>query len=278
MNIGWIYSRNGNYDKALEFCNQALAFFRRLKQTAESAMALNNLAVIQEFRGEWDQAEKFNRESIRLVHKLGDQRKLGSFLISAGLLSWKQKKYRKSKSYFNRSYKIMESIGNKFGMANGLLNLGRTYTSEGNFHKALSCLEESLSIFDQIGATAKLCQCCSCLAEAYCLMGRVDQARRFCRRGRKIAAEASYPFDQGKFHILMGQIAEKEQKDGEVHFAKGIEIFTSLGRKYELAIALEQLAHISCNKGNKERGLQHFETARKIFRELGLESVMTVEA
>jgi len=275
MNIGWLHNRNGDYGKALEFCNQALTIFQAEKRDYESAMALNNLAVIQEFRGEWDQAEKLNLKSIRLIHKIGDQRKLGSFCVSAGLLSWKQRKYKKSKSYFNRSYKIMESIGNNLGMANSLLNLGRTYTSEGNFHKALSHLQESLSIFEKIGAKAKLCQCYSCLAEAHCLGSHFEEAKQYCSEGMKIAMEIPYLFDQGKFHLISGQIAAKENRDGEEHFTKGIEIFSSLGRKFELALAFEQLAHANLNKGQKKLGLQHIEAANKIFRELGLEEVIT---
>ncbi len=271
MNIGWLYNRSGSYDKALEFCNQALSIFRSEKRDYESAMALNNIAVIQEFRGEWHQAEKLNRESIRLIHKIGDQRKLGSFCVSAGLLSWKQRKYRKSKSFFKRSYKIMESIGNNFGVANSLLNLGRTYTSEGNFHKALSHLEQSLAMFEKIGAKAKLCQCYSCLAEALCLKGRFDEAKQYCKQGMEIALDVPYLFDQGKFHVIQGQIASKEHRDGEEHFNKGIDIFSSLGRKYELALAFEQLAEAEFSKGREESGRRHLKDANKIFQELGLE-------
>jgi tetratricopeptide (TPR) repeat protein len=166
-NIGWLHNRNGDYDKAMDFfCTRALEIFRSQKSDYETALALNNLAVIHEFRGQWNTARKYNEQGIELMEKVGDQRKLGSFYISLGLLNWKKGKLDKSKNYFEKSAMLMEATGNTLGIASSYLNLGRVYTSEGRLPKAFSYLEKSLNLLQKMGIKSKLCQNYTALAEA----------------------------------------------------------------------------------------------------------------
>jgi class 3 adenylate cyclase/tetratricopeptide (TPR) repeat protein len=271
MNIGWIHNRNGDYEKAMDFCTRGLNIFRQEKNEYETALALNNLAVIHEFHGQWDLAEKCNKESIQLIKKIGDQRKLGSFYISLGLLSWKKGKLKTSKNYFKKSLTLMESIGNTLGMANSSSNLGKVYLSEGNLNKAFSYLEKSLGMFEKMGTKSKLCQNYIALAEAYVEKGELKRATGYCNKGMKIALEVPYPFDQGKICSILGEIAAKENGDGEEHFTRSIEIFSSLGRKYELAVAMDQLGHAKMSKEQKKEGQKYLRDAKRIFKELGVE-------
>jgi class 3 adenylate cyclase/Tfp pilus assembly protein PilF len=271
INIGWLHNRNGDYDRAMDFCNRALNIFRQEKSDYETALALNNLAVIHEFHGQWDLAERYNRESIQLIKKVGDQRKLASFYISLGLLSWKKGSLNKSKNYFKKSLTLMEAIGNTFGMANCSSNLGKVYVSEGNLNKAFSHLEKSLTMFKKMGTKSKLCQTYIALAEAYVKKGDSEKAKDYCNKGMEIALEVPYPFDQGKIHSLLGQLEAKKDGSAEEHFAKSIEIFSSLGRKYELAMVMEQLGQAKISKEQKNEGEKYLKDARKTFRELGVQ-------
>jgi len=88
MNIGWIQNRNGNYDKAMDLCNRALSIFRQKKRDYETALALNNLAVIHEFQGQWNLAEKCNKESIQLMEKPGDISKDRDKIKTLSKLYW----------------------------------------------------------------------------------------------------------------------------------------------------------------------------------------------
>jgi class 3 adenylate cyclase len=272
MNIGWIQNRNGDYDKAMDFCNRALSIFRQKKCDYETALALNNLAVIHEFKGQWDLAEKCNKEGIQLMKKVGDQRKLGSFYISQGLLSLKKGEIKKSKDYFKKSYILMETTKHTLGIANASLHLGKIYSSEDNLHKAFSYLGKSLEMFQKMGTKSKLCQNYTALAEANVKKGDSEKAKDFCQKGLEIAVEAPYPFDQGKIHSLLGEIKKLEGGNAEEHFSKSVDIFTSTGRKYELAIAMEQLGEVKISGGQKKEGEKYINDANRVFKELGVKS------
>ena len=165
----------------------------------------------------------------------------------------------------------MEAIGNTLGMANSSLNLGKVYTSENNLQKAFSHLEVSLSMFEKMGAKAKLCQNYIALAEAYLKEGDLEKAKDQCKEGMEIAIEVPYPFDQGKIHSLLGQIDSKVNGNAEEHFDRSAEIFSSLGRRYELAVVMEQFGECKNTKGQKKEAEKYLKDSKKIFKELGVE-------
>lgn len=271
MNIGWLNNRNGAYDKALDFCNRALEIFRQEKNDFETALVLNNLAVIYEFKGQWNLAKRCNKEGIQLMEKLGDQRKLGSFYISLGLLNWKKGHLNKSKYYFEKSLRLMESVGNTLGIASSYLHLGRVYISEGKLSQAFFNLEKSLNILQKMGIQSKLCQNFTALAEACMKKDDLSAAKEYCDRGMEIAVEAPYPFDQGKIHSILGQIKARENGNAEQYFSKSLEIFKSLGRRYEMALVMQHWGEVKISEGQKEDGRKYVEDAKQIFKEFGVE-------
>jgi tetratricopeptide (TPR) repeat protein len=166
---------------------------------------------------------------------------------------------------------LMEPIGNTLGVANSSLNLGKVYVSEGNLNKAFSYMEQSLAMFEKMGTKSKLCQNYIALAEAYVKKGDLEKANDHCKKGMEIALEVPYPFDQGKIYSILGQIDARVDGNAEEHFAKSVEIFSSLGRKYELAEVTEQLGQAKISKGEKKEGQKCLRNAKKIFKELGVE-------
>ena len=271
MNIGWIHNRTGDYGTARDFCNRALQLFRRGKNDSETAQALNNLSVIYELSGQWDLAEKLNEQSVQLIKKVGDQRKLGAFYISSGLLSWKRGNLKKAKNYFKKSLTIMEPIGSTLGTANASLHIGTLYVTEENLKKAFPLLNKSLAMFQKMGTRSKLCQNHIALAEAYVKKGELEKAEDQCMKGLEIALEVPYPFDEAKIQSILGEIASRTNGNAEEHFLKSMDIFSSLGRKYELALAMEKYGQMKMDKGQTKEGEKYVGDAAKIFKELGVD-------
>ena len=268
MNIGWVYGRMADFDRAAEFNNRALKIFQEKGNDYETAQVFNNLAVIKEFCGQWEEAETYNQESIRLVKKTGDQRKLASFYISAGLLNLKRGATAEAEAYFDKSYTIAEAIGNTLGMANAALNLGKVYTTLDKFAKARACFEESLLLFEKIEARSKLCQNFAAMGDLLIKMRNLDEAKRYCNEGMEIAQEGSYQFDIAKILCLLGEIKMIEGVDATAALSQSVEIFSSLGRKYELATALVQLGQAHLKMGNREEGEKHLKASKEIFETL----------
>jgi hypothetical protein len=113
---------------------------------------------------------------------------------------------------------------------------------------------------------SKTCQNNIALAEVYIKMDDLDKARDYCKKGMEIAIEAPYPFDQGKFYSLLSQVEANENGHAEKYFVKSVEIFSSLGRKYGLAVVKEQLGEVKISKEQKKDGEKYLKDARKYSR------------
>ena len=164
----------------------------------------------------------------------------------------------------------METINHTLGMANASLHLGNVYASEKDFAKAFPYLEKSLEMFQKIGTKSKLCQNYIALAEANIKMGDLKKAKDYCHKGLEIEMDNPFIFDQGKIQFLLGEIESKEGGDAEEHFLKSVEAFSSIGRKYELAEAMQQLGKVKITKGLKKEGEDYLNDAETIFKELGV--------
>jgi tetratricopeptide (TPR) repeat protein len=99
-------------------------------------------------------------------------------------------------------------------------------------------------------------------------MRNLDEAKRYCNEGMEIAQEGSYQFDIAKILCLLGEIKMIESVDATAELSQSVEIFSSLGRKYELATALVQLGQAHLKMGNREEGEKHLKASKEIFETL----------
>ena len=126
-------------------------------------------------------------------------------------------------------------------------------------------------MFQKMGTRSKLCQNHIALAEAYVKKGELEKAEDQCMKGLEIALEVPYPFDEAKIQSILGEIASRTNGNAEEHFLKSMDIFSSLGRKYELALAMEKYGQMKMDKGQTKEGEKYVGDAAKIFKELGVD-------
>lgn len=156
-NLAWVYyERNGQYDAALNLYDQALK--RRMNNTSQRSLILNNMANIYFSRGDFDKAAQLWQESVlsypnyvatkyRLAlvrEKLGqtdealvllDQilAKRPNYLdplILKGVILLKQRQFDEALSYFRRCLKL-KPLGKM-----AMLNIGIGYNLLGRYERA----------------------------------------------------------------------------------------------------------------------------------------------
>ncbi len=66
-------------------------------------------------------------------------------------------------------------------------------------------------------------------------------------------------------------VLARENGNAEKHFSKSLEIFKSLGRRYEMALVMEHLGMVKISKGQNEDGRKYVDDAKQIFKEFGVE-------
>ena len=156
-NLAWVYyERNGQYDTALNLYDQALK--RRMNNTAQRSLILNNMANIYFNRGDFDKAAQLWQEAVlsfpkyvAIKYRLALARKnLGQTdealilldqilakrpnyldpLILKGVILLKQRQFYEALSYFRKCLKL-KPLGKK-----AMLNIGIGYNLLGRYERA----------------------------------------------------------------------------------------------------------------------------------------------
>jgi len=137
-------------DRAEALCEQSLALYRELGDTAGIASSLHLLAAIAWGRGNLAMARSQEEESLALFKELGDKGSVASALVYLGNLIIDQGEYVRARSLLEDSLEMNKELGDTTSIADSLFDLARLcYLSQGDLTQAHTWLEESLALYQE---------------------------------------------------------------------------------------------------------------------------------
>ncbi|XP_020606616.1 tetratricopeptide repeat protein 28-like [Orbicella faveolata] len=178
-NLGKVFTSLGDYDKAKEYLEKALAIRIQIADKEGEANSYGNLGPVFTSLGEYDKAKKYLEKALVINIQIGDKQgeassygNLGTVFTSLveydnakeylekgeatdygnlGTVFTCLAEYDKAKEYLEKALAIEIRIGDKQGEASSYGNLGSVFTSLGEYDKAKEYLEKSLAISIRIG-------------------------------------------------------------------------------------------------------------------------------
>ena len=146
-----MFSSLGEYQKAKEYHEKALAIKREFGDRNGEAVAYGNLGTVFSSLGEYHNAKEYHEKALAIGKEIGDRNgeaahygNLGSVFSSLG-------EYQKAKEYHEKALAIRKEIGDRNGEAVAYGNLGSVFNSLGKYMKAKEYHEKALSIKKEIG-------------------------------------------------------------------------------------------------------------------------------
>ncbi|MCI0489519.1 MAG: CHAT domain-containing protein [Blastocatellia bacterium] len=150
-NIGQVYRKQGELYLALECHLEALRIFRELKKRRSEAIALSNIANVKHKLGETDKAIEYARLSLDAAREVDDKRQMGIKLHNIGTYYLAWEKPREAMDYLNQALAVDRAAGNAFNEAHDLATLGRIHTALDEPYKALDFFDRAMSLHRKIG-------------------------------------------------------------------------------------------------------------------------------
>lgn len=108
-NIGEVYKKMGDYEKALEFL--VLSADLKKNDLSTRAITLYNIAELYIILNNLPTASQFIEESLSLAIKMDDRKVIGYDYNGLGIIERRLKKYPEALDYFGRAEKIWKEIG-----------------------------------------------------------------------------------------------------------------------------------------------------------------------
>ncbi|MFC1835593.1 tetratricopeptide repeat protein [Thermodesulfobacteriota bacterium] len=230
-NLGNVYYAWGQYKKAVEHYETALAIRRELADRRGEGSILGNLGGVYYAWGQYKKAVDFFEKSLAICRDVGDRQDGANALNNLGLVYSVWGRYKKAVEFYEKSLVIKGELGDRGGEGKTLGNLGLVYSAWGQYKKAVELYERDLAICRELGDRKGEGSILGKLGDVYALRGEHERALKNYRTALKIYKEIGVPTGSpknkiGMLYLRKGEIQKAEPYINDAGYT------SDLGRLY----------------------------------------------
>ncbi len=181
-NLGLIYQKKGDLDKAEQMHKKALGIDEKLRRLEGMANQYGNLGLIYQTRGDLDRAEKMYHRVLEIEEKLGRPHSIANAYGNLGVIYWKRRDLDKAEEMHKKSLEIEKKLGRLEGIAGTYAALGLVYDARGDFGKAEEWHRKSLDIEEKLGHLEGMARQYSNLGLIYKRRGDIGKAKEYLEK------------------------------------------------------------------------------------------------
>lgn len=158
-NIGFVYTRLGNYYEALKYNQSAADLFDEVSpKTSAHAKNKLNRANIYELMSNYDLADSLYRDAAKDFLIYGDTIFYGKTLNNLGNVYLKQGKVDEALKFYLEALRIFQELSYLSEKAGIEQNLGLLYQTKGEYEKAKNYFNNSISKWRNLNNSSKLAE------------------------------------------------------------------------------------------------------------------------
>jgi tetratricopeptide (TPR) repeat protein len=174
--IGLEYCTKSKFVEALEYLNEALYIFRKLRYRNEEAGVLNNISNVYRIQGELTKALHTLRLTLKIRKTLRDLKGQAIVMGNIGNVYGSKENLIKALNYYRLALKIHRKFKNHIAEANVLGSIGTIYGEKNEWSKTLYYLNKARGIFLMIENLEGQATSLSDLAIVYSSKGNTKKA------------------------------------------------------------------------------------------------------
>src|ERR1700722_5834464 len=172
----WAHRNLGHVEDAIAACNQAEALFSAFGDSANAAVALNDVATWLLDRGRYAEAKEQYERVIQIQRKAGAQKDLAGANVNMALVLVNMGKPQEAQDYIDTALQVSGSIHDKEDEARAHLLRGQVLSTAGHSAEADEEDRKALGLAQELGSTGIEATALSKLAQS--------QSATVSRRGR----------------------------------------------------------------------------------------------
>jgi tetratricopeptide (TPR) repeat protein len=275
------YQPAGEYEKLVDIASPVIDLLEETKREEEFYAEVNIYSGLcgyygmsKSSLGYYKEAEVFFQKGLRSAQKLGDPRTLGLVEFLYGLQFSFKGDWELSLEPLQKAIMHLEKA--KWPLLLGLAwsGLGYSYSYLGDIERAREYVERGLKIQSATTVKAWLNMHYIFLAKIHLDLNDIKNARAFAEEGLRISRDNNEIAFEGFNLIVLGRILGKEgptQHDqAEEYILEGIKILEGLKLKPQYSIGYLSLGELYMIRGEREKVLENFKRADRMFREMGM--------
>jgi class 3 adenylate cyclase/predicted ATPase len=269
---GLIRTRQGEYDDALQRCQEGLRIAQELDEVSALARAYNLLGVVTRHLGMSAMAVEHFERAFALYERAGD---LQGQAISHNLIAnahFDTARWDAADQHYRQAREIFGRIGNVYRSAFVANNLGGIAKNRGRLDEALAFYREGLESLERIGGSPYVLGVFHMnLGATFVRRGEVEAARQHLRTSREYFERAQARGSLAEMHrhcataaLLAGELAEAGD-----HARQALELAREMSLRGEEGSALRTLGEIDIAQGQFERAEEQLQQSLEVLEQIG---------
>ena len=174
--VGLILTFTGEYDRALAIFNEGIALAEAANNLAGLAKCYTNVSSLFYYKGELDESLRYTEQAWQIDKQLGHQHGIARHLGNMGLVLTDMGAYEQAQSHIQQALAMEESLGNKEGVSRNVGNLALIYYRQEAFATAVSYIEQALALEKELQNQEGIARNYSNLGIMYHHLGQYEQA------------------------------------------------------------------------------------------------------
>jgi len=280
--LGLIYTDKGEWNKAIEFYNNALKGLEKIGDVEDPfrkhgmGQTYGNLGNVYRLKCEWDKAIEFHNKTLEIKEKVGDEHGMAYTFNDLGLVYKDKGEWDKAIEFYNKSLKIKQKIGDEHGMARTFNNLGLVYKDKGEWDKAIEFYNKALKGLEKIGDEHGMARTFNNLAGVHCLKGEWNKADEFYENSLRIKERFGDEYGMSQSLTGLGLVyQDKGEWDKAIEFYnKSLKIKQKIGDEHGMAQTFNNLGVVYRHKGEWDKAIEFCNKALKGLEKIGDEHGM----
>ncbi|MDZ7958807.1 MAG: tetratricopeptide repeat protein [Aulosira sp. DedQUE10] len=204
--ISFVYDQLGQQQKALDALNQALTLQRAQKNRAREAFTLNNIGSIHSSFSNYQQALDFYNQALTLQRQLSDLPGEAATLTYIAKLYQSLGDYKLSVDTYNQALDKFRTVGDRSQVAQILDNIGNVYRTAQEPEKALEYYNQALKLWREQGALFQEFSTLTGMIRAYESLKDYPKALDASNQALTLAKKQQSPFSEAAALGLLGRV------------------------------------------------------------------------
>jgi predicted ATPase len=174
--LGEFFRKQGLYDEAVQWWDQAAAVFEQQDDQAGIGKVLHYQGTLAAQQGDYETARHRYGLSLDVRTALDDAQNIANLMNNLGVVARMEGDYQQALTYQERALEIRRALDDRRLIAISLNNLGNLYADLGELTKAQAHLEEALTLQREVGDRWAIANCLNNLANALIARGELEAA------------------------------------------------------------------------------------------------------
>lgn len=207
LNLGMVYRRRGELERALTFFFDALKGLESLRDVEGQVVVLNNIGDVHHEQGNLEEALSYQERALALIETLDNPAMHAFMLNNMGVYLSEHGSYERAEATLHQALSISAIHGTPYQTALIFNNLGSVLNGQGRYELALSHLHVAESLTRELEEDYQLLIAVyKEMGKAHLGLGQFDHALHYANESLVLAREGEMPSRQMEAHQTLWQI------------------------------------------------------------------------